>query len=128
MDQGRIRVFMGYTSTTSQLKVYAPDLGYTIRSSIVKINEDIPGDFVNLKIRNSPNGQGTPTDLVVRGSNIKNSDQTSIPKSPAEPVINPNTTRPVVEILIKEAPVVTHTIADQDQDEDDSRSVLSDTI
>lgn len=36
MPRGRVCVFMGYSETTTkQFRVYAPDLGYTTRSSVV---------------------------------------------------------------------------------------------
>jgi hypothetical protein len=40
IDTGRECVFIGYSdTTTSQYKVYAPDLGYVTRTSVVKFNE-----------------------------------------------------------------------------------------
>ena len=48
IDRGRVRVFIGYTSTIAQLRVYALDLGYTIRSSIVEVNKLVPRGIVKL--------------------------------------------------------------------------------
>ena len=121
IDRGRSRVFIGYTNITAQLKVYVPDLGYTIRSSIVDIDESIPGGTTDLQIRNSLNSQGILTDLIIRGANTKNLSSTSPELSTPRSMIL------VVEILVKEALVVTYTIADQDQD-NDLKSVVSDTI
>jgi hypothetical protein len=52
MDAGREGVFMGYSdTTTSQYKVYAPDLGYVTWTSVVKFNEHQKGGSMNLKLR-----------------------------------------------------------------------------
>ena len=48
VDRGRIGVFVGYTDTIAQVRVYAPDLGYTIRSSVVTIDKSIPGGTIDL--------------------------------------------------------------------------------
>jgi hypothetical protein len=64
--RGRVCVFMGYSETTTkQFKVYAPDLGYTTRSSVVDWDEKTPGGTVDLKIR-GPRPQGTPNELPLR--------------------------------------------------------------
>jgi hypothetical protein len=64
MDTGREGVFMGYSdTTTSQYKVYAPDLGYVTRTSVVKFNEHQKGGSMNLKLRHgsaNPNGSNNP--------------------------------------------------------------------
>ena len=54
VDRGRESIFVGYTGTISQLRVYTLDLGYTIRSSIVNVDEDIPGGTIDLRLRNNP--------------------------------------------------------------------------
>jgi hypothetical protein len=66
MDRGRVAVFMGYSEeTTKQYKVYAPDLGYTIKASVVDFVENTQGGTVDLKIR-GPNPQGTSNALPDR--------------------------------------------------------------
>ncbi len=66
MNPGRVGVFMGYSDeTTKQYKVYAPDLGYTIKSSVVDFDEDVLGGTVNLKLRGA-HPQGTPNTLPDR--------------------------------------------------------------
>ena len=58
---------MGYTEeTTKQYKVYAPDLGYTIRSSVVQFDESIAGGTIDLKLRTPSGPQGTANELPVR--------------------------------------------------------------
>jgi Reverse transcriptase (RNA-dependent DNA polymerase)/gag-polypeptide of LTR copia-type len=66
MVPGRVCVFMGYSEeTTKQYKVYAPDLGYTIRSSVVDFVEDTIGGTIDLKIRGAY-PQGTANTLLDR--------------------------------------------------------------
>jgi hypothetical protein len=66
MPRGRVCVFMGYSETTTkQFRVYAPDLGYTTRSSVVDWDEGTLGGTVDLKIR-GPRPQGTPNELPLR--------------------------------------------------------------
>jgi hypothetical protein len=66
MQPGRVGVFMGYSDeTTKQYKVYAPDLGYTIMSSVVDFDENVLGGTVDLKIRGAY-PQGTPNVLPNR--------------------------------------------------------------
>jgi hypothetical protein len=48
------------------MKVYAPDLGYTIRPSVVCIDEETIGGLVDLKLRILSGPQGTPNTLVNR--------------------------------------------------------------
>ena len=62
---GRVRVFIGYSETINkQFKVYAPELGYTFRSSRVRIDETIAGGIIDLRIRNCAAGlQETPNIL-----------------------------------------------------------------
>jgi hypothetical protein len=51
MNPGRVGVFIGYSDKiTKQYKVYTPDLGYTIKSSIVDFDKDILRGTVNLKL------------------------------------------------------------------------------
>jgi hypothetical protein len=60
VNTGRIGVFVGYTSTTKQLRVYSPELGYTFRSSKVLIDENVKGGSIDLQLRNCISGpQGT---------------------------------------------------------------------
>jgi hypothetical protein len=57
MHRGRVRVFMGYSDTTDkQYKFYAPDLGYTQRSSVLYVEEKVKGGSIDLCIRNNPSG------------------------------------------------------------------------
>ena len=66
MVPGRVCVFMGYSEeTTKQYKVYAPDLGYTIKASVVDFDEDTLGGTVDLKIRGA-HPQGTLNTLPDR--------------------------------------------------------------
>ena len=68
MLRGREGVFMGYSETTEkQFKVYAPDLGYTRRTSALYVDEAVKGGTVDLRFRNHPSGsQGTPNQLPDR--------------------------------------------------------------
>jgi hypothetical protein len=60
VNTGRIGVFVGYTSTTKQLRVYSPELGYRFRSSKVFIDEKVKGGSIDLQLRNCISGpQGT---------------------------------------------------------------------
>lgn len=62
LDSGSECVFVGYNEeTTKQLKVYRPDLGYTVTSSVVDVDESKQGGSLDLRIR-GPNTQGTPAD------------------------------------------------------------------
>jgi len=66
MHPGRVGVFIGYSEeTTKQYKVYAPDLGYTIQSSVVDFDEHVLGGTVDLKFRGA-HSQGTPNVLPNR--------------------------------------------------------------
>jgi hypothetical protein len=66
MVPGRVCVFIGYSKeTTKQYKVYTPDLGYTIRSSVVDFVKDIIGGTIDLKIRGAYL-QGTTNTLLDR--------------------------------------------------------------
>lgn len=59
VDTGRIGVFIGFSQTTNKhFKVYAPELGYTTRSSHLRVDENIKGGTVDLKFRKG-NSQGT---------------------------------------------------------------------
>jgi hypothetical protein len=66
--RGREGVFMGYCDGTEKhLKMYAPDLGYTVKSSRLNVDESVPGGDVDLRLRNCESGpQGTPIDLADR--------------------------------------------------------------
>lgn len=78
MDNGREAVFMGYVDqTTKQYKIYAPDLGYVTRSSVVRFDENKPGGSIALNMRKDPSVprkdptpigrlQGTPNVLALR--------------------------------------------------------------
>jgi hypothetical protein len=66
VDRGRVGVFMGYLLTDKQMKVYVPDLGYTIRTSVVCVDEETIGGSVDLKLRIPSGPQGTPNTLLDR--------------------------------------------------------------
>jgi Reverse transcriptase (RNA-dependent DNA polymerase)/gag-polypeptide of LTR copia-type len=70
MDRGRIAVFMGYSeSTDKHYRIYAPDLGRTVFSSVVVFDEEKKGGEVDLKIRMLEAGpQGTANDIPTRKS------------------------------------------------------------
>ena len=62
MDRERAAVFMGYNEqTTKQFRVYAPDLGYTIRSSVVAFDETINGGTLDLRIKIPTRSESQPT-------------------------------------------------------------------
>ena len=66
---GRRGVFMGYSShTTKHFKAYSPDLGRVHRSSRMKIDENVKGGTIDLKLRGSTGPQGTPNELPNRMS------------------------------------------------------------
>jgi hypothetical protein len=48
VNTARIGVFVGYTGTTKQLRVYSPKLGYIFRSSKVFIDEKVKGGSIDL--------------------------------------------------------------------------------
>src|SRR5947208_16449508 len=87
MIRGRERVFMGYSETTEkQFKVYAPDLGYTRRTSALYVDEAVKGGIVNLQFRNYPSGpQGTPNQLPNRNprGRLKKADENRLNNIPA---------------------------------------------
>jgi hypothetical protein len=68
MDRGRVGVFVGYEPTTTrQYRIYAPDLGYMTRSSVVRFDEDVKGGDIDLKLRISNSelpGRGLATPKV----------------------------------------------------------------
>ena len=70
MPRARQGIFMGYTLTASQYRVYAPDLGYVISASRVDFDEDGKGGTIklNLKRKDNPDlpSQGTPNVLPAR--------------------------------------------------------------
>jgi hypothetical protein len=60
-DIGRVEVFLGYSNdTTTHIKLYSPELGFTSRSSSVIIDEIQKGGDLNVRLRNCIAGlQGT---------------------------------------------------------------------
>jgi len=49
---GQVSVFIKYLNEiTKQYKVYIPDLGYTIKSSVVDFDKDVLEGTVNFKLR-----------------------------------------------------------------------------
>lgn len=58
VDTGRVRVFIGLSSVTNKhFKVYALELGYTTRSSYLRVNENVKRGTIDLKFRKG-NPQG----------------------------------------------------------------------
>lgn len=56
MDRGRVAVFVGYEENTiKQFRIYAPDLGYVTRTSVIIFNESQKGGTVDLRVRTTPN-------------------------------------------------------------------------
>lgn len=54
-DRARVGVYLGLSKTTSKhFKVYSPELGYTTRSSHVRVDENTPGGSIDLRFRNGP--------------------------------------------------------------------------
>lgn len=78
MDTGRVGVFVGYVDeTTTQYRIYAPDLGYVVRRSVVRIDETTPGGIIDLQLRSASVPQGTAGGLIPRnprGRPRKNAD------------------------------------------------------
>jgi hypothetical protein len=61
MDRGRIGVFVGYELIiTRQYRIYAPDLGYVTRSSVVRFIEDKQGGNIDLKLRIAKTAKAVP--------------------------------------------------------------------
>ena len=61
LDIGREGVFVSYSNeTTKQFFIYAPNLGYAIRVTILNVNESKQGGSLDLKIRRGDT-QGTST-------------------------------------------------------------------
>lgn len=93
MDTGRVGVFVGYVDeTTTQYRIYAPDLGYVVRRSVVRIDESTPGGTVELHLRKATKPQGTTGALPTRkprGRPRKDVTMTmaSPPNLPAEDVV-----------------------------------------
>jgi hypothetical protein len=56
VNTGKIGVFVGYTGTTKQLRVYSPELGYTFRSSKVLVDEKVKGGSIDPQLRNCVSG------------------------------------------------------------------------
>lgn len=66
VDRGKVRVFVGYVdATTKQYRIYASDLGYVVRRTTVKIDENTPGDTIPLQLRGLK-PQGTSNNLPTR--------------------------------------------------------------
>src|SRR5271167_1406191 len=56
MDRSRVAVFVGYEENTiKQFRIYAPDLGYVTRTSLIIFNESQKGGTVDLRVRTTPN-------------------------------------------------------------------------
>ncbi|KAI0994587.1 hypothetical protein K3495_g13594 [Podosphaera aphanis] len=68
MIRGREGVFMGWSEDTDKhLRMYAPDLGYVVRSSRLFVDETVPGGSVDLRLRDCISGpHGTPVDAADR--------------------------------------------------------------
>jgi hypothetical protein len=104
VDRGRVGVFMGYSDTTTkQLKVYSPELGYTFRTSRVIVDEETAGGTIDLRIRNCKVGpQGTPN--VLEDRRPRGRPKRELAVQPVNPIAaqptSPTTpkTIPVVEI------------------------------
>ena len=90
VPRSRIGVFMGYSdSTDKHFKVYASDQGYTITSHMVDVNESKKGGSIDLQIRSSPTGQGTPNtlpDRIAHGQPQKQPAQPIAPTTPIAPI------------------------------------------
>ena len=70
MDRGRVAVFVGYEeNTVRQFRIYAPDLGYVTKATVVVFDEFQKGGPVDLRIRTTPN---TLSDRQPRGRLRKN--------------------------------------------------------
>lgn len=67
-DTARVGIFMGYSRTTNKhIKVYSPELGYTVRSSRAIIDETKKGGNLDLRLRNCASGpQGTQNSVPDR--------------------------------------------------------------
>jgi hypothetical protein len=60
INPGKIGVFIGYEKeTTKYFRVYSPEYGYMIRRNIIRVDKDIKGRTVDLRIRGIPSNQGT---------------------------------------------------------------------
>jgi hypothetical protein len=57
---------MRYSLTNKQMKVFARDFGYTIRTSLVCVDEETIGGSISLKLRIPSSPQGTPNTVVDR--------------------------------------------------------------
>jgi hypothetical protein len=65
VDRERMGVFIGYSLTDKQIKLYAPDMGYTIRISVVYVDKETIGGLVDLQHCIPSGQQGTPKNLIV---------------------------------------------------------------
>ncbi|SLM41026.1 Reverse transcriptase, RNA-dependent DNA polymerase [Lasallia pustulata] len=87
VPRGRIGVFMGYSNSTDKhFKVYASDRGYTITSHVVDVDESKKGSSIDLRIRSSPTGQGTPNTLPDRIARGRPRKQPARPIAPTTPI------------------------------------------
>jgi hypothetical protein len=82
IDRGRVGVFVRYEeNTTKQFRVYAPDLDYVIRSSIVTFDELEKNGTVDLRFRGIRN---TLPDREPRGKPrnkiLESVEQKTVPK------------------------------------------------
>ena len=86
--------------TTKQSKLYAPDLGYTRRTSTLYVDEKTKGGTVRLQIRDNPSGTQGASNVFVerksRGRPRKDNDLETSPKPQAHNDIS--MTVPVTEI------------------------------
>jgi hypothetical protein len=97
MDRGRVSVFVRYKeNTTKQFRVYTPDLGYVIRSSVVTFDELEKGGTVDLRFRGTRN--------TIPG--LK--EQKTVPKPPGQFEdydINPTESRPTISVEVSKKSV-----------------------
>ena len=100
VDRGRVGIFMGYSEdTTKQYKMYAPDLGYTTRATVMEFDEDENASSIDLRLRNG-HQQGTTTNLPDR--HAQQLPSTLLPKVNLPPAHQLNN----FEIVIPSAPSV----------------------
>ena len=105
IDRGRIGVFMGYSLTTDkQFRVYSPELGYTTRVSIIKVDESTKGGTIELRLRDCNSGsQGTlnfQPDRKKRGRPAANTDK------------DPSTIQPTTPIIVSQTDILSNKIED----------------
>jgi hypothetical protein len=56
VNTGRFGVFVGYTMTTKQLRVYSPELSYIFRSSKMLVDKKVKGGSIDFQLRNCISG------------------------------------------------------------------------